>query len=41
MLPELREFLHRLGRDTGQGEVVCEFQDALFKIREFDRRGDL
>lgn len=35
-LPELRRFLHRLGRETGQGEVVCEFDGVLFKIRDYD-----
>lgn len=37
MLPELRRFLHRLGRETRQGEVVCEFEGVLFKIRDYDR----
>ena len=35
-LPDLRRFLHQLGRETGQGEVVCEFQGVLFKIRDYD-----
>ena len=35
-LPDLRGFLHRLGRETDQGEVVCEFQGVLFKIRDYD-----
>jgi hypothetical protein len=37
LLPELRHFLHKLGRETGQGEVVCEFDGVLFKIRDYDR----
>jgi hypothetical protein len=37
MLPELRRFLHKLGRETGQGEVVCEFDGVLYKIRDYDR----
>ncbi|RAI54655.1 hypothetical protein [Roseicella frigidaeris] len=36
-LSELRRYLHRLGRETGQGEVVCEFQGVLFKIRDYDQ----
>jgi hypothetical protein len=35
-LDELRSFLHRLGRDTGQGEVVFEFDDRLYRIRAYD-----
>ena len=35
-LPELRAFLHQLGRETDQGEVVFEFDDRLFKIRVYD-----
>lgn len=33
----LREFLHRMGRDTGQGEVMCEINDRLYKIRSYDQ----
>lgn len=36
-LLELRRYLHRLGQETGQGEVVCEFQGVLFKIRDYDQ----
>jgi hypothetical protein len=36
MLPEVRRFLHGLGRETRQGEVVCEFDGVLFKIRDYD-----
>lgn len=35
-LPELRTFLHQLGRETDQGEVAFEFDDRLFKIRTYD-----
>ena len=33
---ELRSFVHRLGRETNQGEVVVEFDDMMFRITEFD-----
>ena len=36
-LVKVRGFLHRLGRETGQGEVVVEFNDRLYKIRDYDR----
>ena len=36
LLRRIREFMHRLGRDTGQGEVVLEFAERLYKIRHFD-----
>lgn len=39
-LPSLRRFLHRLGRETNQGEVVCEFEGQLFKIRDYDGDDD-
>ncbi len=32
----LREFLHRFGRETNQGEVVVEFENLLWTISEFD-----
>ena len=35
-LAKLRAFLHRLGRETNQGEVVFEFGDRFFRIRTFD-----
>jgi hypothetical protein len=35
-LPHVREFLHRLGRETNQGEVAVEFGDLFFLIRKFD-----
>lgn len=33
---DLREFLHRFGRETGQGEVVVEFDNFFYRIVEFD-----
>lgn len=35
-LAALREFLHRMGRETNQGEVVFEFADRLYHIDTFD-----
>ncbi len=35
-LKSLREFLHRFGRETNQGEVVFEFIGSLYRIRKFD-----
>lgn len=32
----LREFLHRFGRETNQGEVVFEFDGRFYRIREYD-----
>ncbi|MGO9466229.1 MAG: hypothetical protein ACLQIB_45940 [Isosphaeraceae bacterium] len=36
-LPGLRSFLHRMGRETRQGEVVFEFDGRFYRIREFDK----
>ena len=36
-LPELRAFLHALGKETDQGEIVFEFEDRLFRIRKYDK----
>jgi hypothetical protein len=36
MLPELRHFLHRLGRETRQSEIAREFEGVLFTIRNDD-----
>jgi hypothetical protein len=33
---ELREFVHRFGRETNQGEVVVEFDGLFWRIRRFD-----
>jgi hypothetical protein len=35
-LPRLREFLHRMGRETNQGEVAFEFDGRFYRIRSFD-----
>jgi hypothetical protein len=39
LLPDLREFLHRLGRETHQGEVAFEFDGRFYRIRQFDPFG--
>ncbi len=36
-LSELRSFLHRLERETRQGEIAFEFDGRFFRIREFER----
>ncbi len=36
-LPRLREFLHRMGRETNQGEVAFEFDGRFYRIRKFDK----
>ncbi len=35
-LPAIREFLHRMGRETNQGEVAFEFEAEFFLIDQFD-----
>jgi len=35
-LPRLHKFLHRLGRETNQGEVVVEFDGRFYRITKFD-----
>jgi hypothetical protein len=35
-LPRLREFLHRMGRETDQGEIAFEFDGRFYRIRKFD-----
>ncbi len=35
-LPRIREFLHRMGRETRQGEVAFTFDGQFFRIRQFD-----
>lgn len=35
-LARIREFLHRMGRETNQGEVAVEYQKQFFLIRAFD-----
>ena len=36
-LPRIREFLHRMGRETNQGEVAFEFDGCFHRIRQFDQ----
>ena len=38
-LPRLRAFLHRLGRETNQGEVAVEFDGHFYRITTFDDQG--
>jgi hypothetical protein len=35
-LPRIREFLHRMGRETKQGEIAVQFRDRFYMIRQFD-----
>ena len=35
-LKNLRDFLHRFGRETNQGEVVVEFNGRFIRIKHFD-----
>ena len=35
-LPRIREFLHRMGRETRQGEVAFEFDGCFHRIRQYD-----
>jgi len=35
-LSDVRQFLHGTGRALNQGEVVVEFNDTFYKIRDFD-----
>jgi hypothetical protein len=35
-LPELREFLHRMGRETNQGEIAVEFDGQFYRITKYD-----
>jgi hypothetical protein len=35
-LPELRELLHRMGRETNQGEVAVEFAGVFHRITQYD-----
>jgi hypothetical protein len=35
-LPRVRELLHRMGRETNQGEVAFEFDQRFYRIRSFD-----
>jgi hypothetical protein len=35
-LPQLRELLHRMGRETDQGEIVVEFDGDFYRITQYD-----
>jgi hypothetical protein len=35
-VPRIREFLHRLGRETNQGEIAFELDNFFYRIRAFD-----
>ncbi len=35
-ISRIREFLHRLGRETNQGEIAVEFDGRFYRIRQFD-----
>lgn len=34
-LPQLADFIHRLGRETNQGEIGFEFDGCFYRIKEF------
>ncbi|MBM4071101.1 MAG: hypothetical protein FJ271_19465 [Planctomycetes bacterium] len=36
-IKSLRNFLHRFGRETNQGEVAVEFDGEFYRIRTFDQ----
>jgi len=36
LLGDLRAFLHRLGRETNQGEVALEFDGRFYRITAYD-----
>jgi hypothetical protein len=36
-LLRVREFLHRMGQETNQGEVAVEFEGRFYLIRDFDQ----
>ena len=38
LLDELRDFLHRLGRETNQGEVLAEFGGTAYRISRYRSR---
>jgi hypothetical protein len=38
-LPTLRSFLHRMGRQTNQGEIAVEFDGHFYRITTFDEQG--
>lgn len=38
LLPELRSFMHRLGRETQQGEVAIEFAGVFYRLRQYEEK---
>ena len=36
LLPELRRFLHRMGRETRQGEIAVELDGAFYRIHTYE-----
>lgn len=36
MLPELRALLHRMGTETNQGEIACQFDGIFYRITIYD-----
>jgi hypothetical protein len=38
-LLKFRSFLHRLGRETNQGEIAFEFDGSFYRITAFDAEG--
>jgi hypothetical protein len=39
LLPELRRFVHRLGRETRQGEIAVELDGTFYRIHQY-KTGD-
>ena len=35
-IPRIREFLHRMGRETNQGEIAFELAGQFLRIRQYD-----
>ena len=35
-LPQLRRLLHRMGRETNQGEIAVEFDRVFYRIQRYD-----
>ena len=35
-LSQLREFLHRMGHETNQGEIAVEFDGQFYRITQYD-----
>ena len=37
LTPASGEILHRMGRETNQGEIAFEFDGRFYRIRDFDQ----